>query len=65
MKDQVDGLKALAKTLYTKYQEWSAENGEKPMSQRAFGLRLSEMGFTKRRSGSKGETFWFGLEVRP
>jgi phage/plasmid-associated DNA primase len=33
-----------AKDLYSAYCQWAERNGEKPLSQRWFGLRLSERG---------------------
>lgn len=33
-----------AKNLYSAYCQWAEDNGEKPLSQRWFGLRLSERG---------------------
>jgi putative DNA primase/helicase len=45
--------------LHAQYLYWSERNGERPMSKRAFGLRLEEKGFTPTRSShSRG---WRGV----
>lgn len=40
-----------AKTLYEHYQAWSEGMGDRPMSQRAFGLALSERGYERVKRG--------------
>jgi len=49
--------------LYTAYTAWAEENGERPASQKAFGLRLTERGFISGR-GSGGGRLWAGLRLR-
>ena len=39
------------KALYAGYNAWCEENGEQPLSKRAFGQRLQELGFGEGRSG--------------
>ena len=49
-----------AKALYAAYRLWCEGSGEKPMTQRRFGNRLSDHGLTsERRSG--GERWWVGV----
>lgn len=43
-----EGARAKASDLYQSYRSWAEANGEKPVSQRWFGLRLSERGFVKK-----------------
>lgn len=51
-----------AKDIYSAYTEWSESQGEKrPMSQRDFGMQLTERGFEGKRHG-KGR-LWYGLKV--
>lgn len=47
-----DGTRAKARALYMSYRAWAAEGGEDPISETAFGLRLSEQGLDKRRDGN-------------
>lgn len=47
--------------LYRAYRAWAELNGEKPLSQRWFGLRLSERGFRTQRT--KRERHWTGLRL--
>ncbi|MGI6225755.1 MAG: DNA primase family protein [Peptococcales bacterium] len=49
--------------LYEKYQAWCKENGETPLNQRNFGLRLKERGFNNRR-GTGGRTMWEGIGLK-
>lgn len=46
--------------LYGAYCKWCEANGERPLSQRAFGMRLTERGFTRMR-GTGGRFWWEGL----
>lgn len=57
------GVKATAAQLYKAYLSWCEENGEKPVSQRAFGLRLSERGFERKR-GTGNQHMWVGIALR-
>ncbi len=50
-----------AKELYACYVAWCEENGERALSQRLFGQRLAERGFTKKKSSV---IVWFGLRLR-
>ncbi|MCX6343466.1 MAG: phage/plasmid primase, P4 family [Armatimonadetes bacterium] len=51
---------ATAKELYTAYCDWAETNGEKPLSQRWFGLRLSERG-TCCREHKRDGWYWHGV----
>jgi len=54
--------RALAADLYEAYGTWCEKNGERPMSQRQFGMNLSERGFLRKRSN--GRRYWYGLDLR-
>lgn len=49
-----------ARALYMTYSQWCEEMGERPLSQRAFGLRLKERGFQQDR-GANGVRLWKGI----
>jgi len=52
------------KVVYTRYEEWCAEAGEKAETRRKFNARLKERGgFTGRRSGLGGSYEWHGLRL--
>jgi putative DNA primase/helicase len=51
---------AKASDLYGCYSKWAEQNGEHPMAQRNFGLRLSERGFERKR-GTGGSYWWNGI----
>ncbi len=57
-------LHASAADLYAKYRHWAGLTGEDVLSQRAFGLRLREKGFARRRYGAQHAHFWFGIRLR-
>lgn len=48
--------------LYAAYVAWCAESGERPESQRGFGLRMEERGFD-RRKGASGTRGYQGLRL--
>lgn len=56
-----DEFTTLATPIYSRYCSWCELNNEKPMSQREFGLRLSEKGYTKERSGKGNKYTGIGL----
>jgi putative DNA primase/helicase len=59
---------ATAGALYESYITWAHKAGEKPASQRAFGLALTERGFVPDRHGKEREREWRGIglaEVLP
>ncbi len=43
------------------YKSWCDQNGEKPLSTRAFAQRLQERGFVNKNHGPKRRRAWFGL----
>jgi len=47
--------------LYQSYRSWAEANGERPLSQKWFALRLSDRGFNQQRS--KKKRLWMGLEL--
>jgi putative DNA primase/helicase len=58
------GCRATAKDLYGSYVAWCEENGEKPMTQKAMGLRLAERGFDSARIGNPQARCWLGIGLR-
>ncbi len=54
-------LTAAARDLYAAYIRWAEENGEKALSQKSFGGRLTERGFDQYRTGSK--RMWMGIRL--
>jgi putative DNA primase/helicase len=60
----VPGASASAKDLYEAYYKWAEDNGEKrPLSQRNFGVNLTERGFQRGRS-TGGQHFWWGIGLK-
>lgn len=60
------GYKALSSNLYKAYCKWCEENGEREASQRTFGMKLTERGFTKERSFSsisRGKFYYTGIGI--
>jgi P4 family phage/plasmid primase-like protien len=59
-----EGYKATLKDVYSRYEEWCEEGGEKPETRRKFNARLTERGqFRDRRSGPGGLREWHGLKL--
>ncbi len=52
----------LMKELYGEYLKWCEENGERPMSQKSFSIRLEEKGYRKVRI--KTGRLWQGIRLR-
>lgn len=52
---------ASAGELYKEYRSWAEANGEKPLSQRWLAIRLSERGFTAKKS--RRQRLWLGLQL--
>ncbi len=50
----------IAKELYCDYLTWCRETGQEPLSQRSFGMRLTGLGFERKRRG-RGRHWWVGL----
>jgi len=51
-----------AAQLYKTYTSWCEESGERAISQRAFGMKLTERGFTRTR-GTGGRWTWQGIGI--
>jgi len=49
---------ASAADLYRSYVQWREQNGERPETQTSFGLRLTERGFVRKKSGI---VRWLGI----
>lgn len=60
---EVVGGRVSSQALFEGYVRWVQHNGERPMSQTAFGLRLVERGYIK--IVSSGRKFWAGLTLVP
>ena len=52
----------LAKELYSSYTTWCELECIKPLTQRSFGMQLTNMGFSRKRRG-KGHHWWTGLKL--
>ena len=55
-------IKAKSSQLYEVYKKWCEKEGEKPLTQKAFSMRLQEKGFEKKRYGSGN--FWEGIGIK-
>ena len=58
------GEAATARDLYIGYVRWCDESHWRPLLQRNFGLKLSGLGFHRRRRGH-GRHWWLGIGMRP
>lgn len=56
-------MSAGARELYQAYKSWAEANGEKGLSQRWFGLRLTERDFRNEKD-RKGRKYWRGIGLR-
>ena len=52
----------IAGELYSEYLEWCRETGQTALVQRSFGMRLTQLGFTRRRRG-RGRHWWQGIAL--
>lgn len=59
-----EGASELATTLYKGYREWAEANGERPISQRMFGMRLAERGYASQRFGKNRNVHYFGIRLK-
>jgi putative DNA primase/helicase len=62
-----EGLVAPATPLYKQYQMWCDDAGEKPETQKMFGMRLRDRGFENgkiKRGTHKDLKGWFGIGIR-
>jgi P4 family phage/plasmid primase-like protien len=62
-----EGMVAPATPLYKQYQMWCDDAGEKPETQKMFGMRLRERGFVSdkiKRGPHKDRKGWFGIGLR-
>ena len=50
------------KDFYAEYEAWCADEKEKPISKRAFSLRLKERGFIQKRTGR--DRIWVGVGLK-
>ena len=57
-----DGQRMLAGELYAGFLGWCQEFGHRPVSQRAFGLRLTGLGLRRKRRGH-GKHWWEGIQL--
>jgi hypothetical protein len=54
--------KIIAKDLFDAYVIWCDREGYDLMAQRSFGMRLTALGFERRRRG-KGKHWWIGIDL--
>ncbi|MEM4168373.1 MAG: phage/plasmid primase, P4 family [Candidatus Caldarchaeum sp.] len=52
-------------TLYAAYERWCQDNGERPISRRAFTTRLQDRGISGRRAGYEKVRMYCGIRLRP
>jgi hypothetical protein len=52
--------RTLAGELYAGFQDWCRDLGQQPVSQRAFGMRLTSLGLRRKRRGH-GKHWWEGI----
>jgi hypothetical protein len=52
----------IAKDLYDGYVAWCRDRGHEPLAQRSFGMRLTALGFQRRRRG-RGRHWWLGIRL--
>jgi hypothetical protein len=57
------GASATAQELYQAYKDWAEGAGEKPLSQRTFGINLGKLGFSKFK-GTAGKRYWQGVSLK-
>ena len=57
------GTRIIARGLYDDFLDWCMETEREPLSQRAFGMRLTGMGFRRKRRG-RGRHWWEGLGLK-
>lgn len=57
--------RAKAKDLYEAFSKWAENHGEREISQKIFGMRLTERGFVKTRASSTGGYVWKGISLQP
>ncbi len=51
----------IAKDLYSQYLSWCQDAGQESLVQRSFGIRLTQLGFVRKRRG-RGRHWWKGLQ---
>jgi putative DNA primase/helicase len=55
----------LASELYQAFHDWAKKQGyEHPITQTAFGTRVSDRGFEKGREGGRGRKMYRGLKLK-
>ena len=59
-----DGASVSSADLYKAYETWCEATGERPATQRFFGIRLGERQFERRKYGEYRRWYWFGLRLR-
>ncbi len=57
-----EGQRTLAGELYAGFLGWCHDSGNDPVSQRAFGMRLTNLGLTRKRRGH-GKHWWEGIRL--
>ncbi len=57
-----EGNRILAGELYAGFVEWRRKAGHEPISQRAFGMRLTALGLRRKRRGH-GKHWWEGIRL--
>lgn len=60
-----DGATVTTRELYSAYEEWAKNAGEKPIARNAFGMRLAERGFERTRTSPRAarQRAWRGIRL--
>lgn len=53
----------IAGNCYVSYRQWAKRMNEQPITQTAFGLRMAERGFAKRRVGTRNVLTYLGIRL--
>lgn len=57
-------IKVSAAALYGAYQQWALSNGEYVQSQRMLGMKLTDRGIKRDKSGPERRYHWFGVGLK-
>lgn len=54
-----------AASMWTEYERWTADNGERPLDRKSFSQKLQARGFSKARMGHDRTWTWLGIGINP
>ncbi len=55
---------ATAASMWTEYERWAADNGERPLDRKSFSQKLQARGFSKARLGHDRTWTWLGISLK-